>query len=274
MTKKTETRTCVKCSNDYEPEYYDILGAKLLKGKGLCIPCRKIELAEMEAKEKAAEQARIMKARKGARERSGIPFKFMTQDFSTFEKGYQDRALKLCWDYAEKYPVDKRPVGYPSLYLWSTDTWGTGKTHLSCAILHRILDRWEGGESRCPRVVFVSEPDHLREIQATYSFDSEEKKIRESEDDIIRRIISADLVVLDDVGKEPRRDMQFVRKQLFAIVNGRDYAHLPLIITANLSPDGLKNHMDEPPTEASFNRFYAMIRGKYIRMEGKSYRRK
>ena len=271
MTDKTETKQCLKCSNDYEPEYYEFTGLidmRLLKGKGLCAPCRKVALAELEAKEKAAEQARIMGDRRKARDRSGIPPKFMNEDFSTFEKGWQDKAFDLCCDYAEGFPVDERPVGHHSLFTHSDV--GRGKSHLVCAIAHKLFDNWKGGERGCPRIVFVSEPDLFRKIQATYSFDAEEKRMRESEDDIIKGISYCDLLILDDVGKEQRSDPRFVQRTLFAIIDNRYRLQLPMIITANFGVEGLKRHLGD----ASFDRFFEMTKGKFIRMEGKSYRRK
>jgi DNA replication protein DnaC len=268
MTKQTETRQCLKCSNEYEPEYYDLMGSKLLKGQGLCLPCRKIALAELEAKEKVAESARIMGDRKKARVHTGIPLKYLTQDFSTFEKGWQDKAFKLCWEYADGFPVHTRPVGHHSLFLHGEV--GTGKSHLVCAIAHTIFDNWKGGERGCPRVVFVSEPDLFRKIQATYSFDAEEKRVRESEDDIIKGISYCDLLILDDLGKERRDNPAFVQRTLFAIIDNRYRLQLPLIITANFGVEGVTKHLGD----ASFDRFFEMVKGKHTSLIGKSYRRK
>ena len=159
-------------------------------------------------------------------------------------------------------------MGHPSLFIYGD--WGTGKTHLSCAIAHRIFDRWNGGERGCPRVVFVSEPDLFRRIQATYSFNKEEREIRESEDNIIKGISYCDLLILDDVGKERRSDPRFVQRTLFAIVDNRYRLELPMVITANFDVDGLKKHLED----ASFDRFFEMTKGSYVKMDGESYRRK
>jgi len=274
----TETRVCRKCQQPYEAQYWDIGGmlkTKILRGDGYCVTCAKQVYDEEVAKEEAARLAEIAGIRRKRRESSRIPPKFKDSDFSTFEKGWQDNAYQRCWDYAAGFPIDKRPIGYRSLYLWSTESWGTGKTHLASAICHRIYDRWDGkGNKACPRIIFLSEPELFRRIQATYSFTREESQLRESEDDIIKSIVYADLVVLDDVGKEPRKDMQFVRKTLFAIINGRYDQKLPMIITANLKPEQLNKHLDGTG-EASFGRFYdEMCGGKSTRMDGKSYRRK
>lgn len=276
-----EKRNCDQCGNEYEPQYYDVLGSHILVGQGNCPVCNQKEYDAEVAKENAALQASIMATRRKRRQECGIPSKFMNQDFSTFEKGWQDEAYKKCWNYAGSFPVDHRPTGYPSLYLWASGNKenpsgnGTGKSHLSYAIVHRILDRWTGENDRgCLRVICLREQDLFRQIQATYSFTPEEKMMRESEDDIIKSIIYADLVVIDDVGKEVRANSDFVRKILFAIINGRYDQNLPLIITANLAPAQLKVHLDKPPTEASYSRFLEMTKRQSVVMDGRSYRRK
>lgn len=266
----TEPRKCSRCPNEYEPRYYDVLDTHILVGGGLCPDCAQKEYDNEVAKEKATKQSSIMTERRRCREECGIPSKFMNQDFSTFDKGWQDEALNKCWKYAESYPVEARPINYPSLYIYSGSSWGIGKTHLSCAIAHRILNRWKGEDRGCPRVVFISEPDLFRKIQATYNYSAEEKQYRESENDIIKGIISADLIILDDVGKEKRQDPRFVQRTLFAIIDGRYKVSLPIVLTANLNPAQLKRHLED----ASFDRFYEMTKGQAVLMDGESYRRK
>lgn len=274
----TEKRNCNQCGKEYEPKYYTIgdtdmethSAIHILVGQGNCPDCAQKEYDKEVAKEKAEQQASIMGARRKRREECGIPSKFMNHDFSTFEKGWQNEAYKKCVAYSESFPVDRRPIDYPSLYIYSETSWGVGKTHLSCAIAHRIFDRWKGEREVCPRVVFISEPDLFRKIQATFNYSSEEKRYRESEDDIIKSLTWCDLLILDDVGKEKRRDMDFVQRTLFAIIDGRYKASLPMVLTANLYPAELKRHLGS----ASFDRFVEQTKGKAVVMDGKSYRRK
>ena len=94
--------------------------------------------------------------------------------------------------------------------------------------------------------------------------------MRESEDDIIKSIVYADLVVLDDVGKEKRADPRFIQRTIYSIIDGRYKQQLPLILTANLDPNGLKEHLES----ASFDRVWELIEGKSVRMDGQSYRRR
>lgn len=266
----TEFRKCDNCGLEYEPEYYELLETRLLIGQGFCPACRKIKYAEIEAQREATRLAWIAAERRRRRLTCGIPRKFYTQDFSTFEKGWQDKALDVCSKYADAFPLEKRPQGTASLYLYSSDSYGVGKTHLSCAIAHRIIERWNGERDLIPIMYFVSEPDLFRSIQATYSFTSEEKQVRESEDDIIKRLTYADLLILDDVGKERRQDPRFIQRTLFSLIDGRYRLELPMILTANLDPDQLRAHLED----ASFDRLCEMIKGTYVNMNGKSYRRK
>ena len=266
----TETRTCIKCKEEYEPQYREAMGIKMLKGDGHCIKCSQAIWEEAEAKDKAAIEQDIMNRRAKCINHSGIPTKFRSENFETFDKGWQDKALKYCLKYAGDFPLKERPIDYPSLYLWSAKTWGVGKTHLSCAIANVIFKRWTGTEGKgCPRIFFVSEPDFFRQIQATYSFSREEAQTRDSEAKIMSDLTNCDLLLLDDVGKERRFRPDFVQRTLFGLIDGRYKLQLPMILTANLNADGLKAHLGE----ASFDRLCEMIGGKSVCMDGKSYRR-
>lgn len=269
---ESELGICPSCSSANIEFQVWRLGDGTIRKYQNCPDCRALIEAARRSEEETARLVKVSHVRRYMRETCGIPPKFMVEDFSTFKAGWQDKALEVCQSYADDFPLGNAPRGYPSLYLWSTESWGCGKTHLAAAICHRVFDRWTGKKG-CPRIVFLSEPELFRRIQATYSFSREESNVRESEDDIIKSIVGADLLVLDDVGKEPRKDMQFVRRTLFAIINARYNALLPMVVTANLDPGRLKEHLDEPPTEASFNRLWEMTDGRSIRMDGRSYRK-
>ncbi len=261
---------CRRCPEEYEPKYLECLGVRVLIGHGYCPSCALLVYDELEAKERAISEREVNTERYNRIASSGVPPRFLTESLSSFDKGWQDKALAFCQKYADNFPVDKSPVDYPSLYLWSAKSWGVGKTHLSCAIALQIIERWAGAERGCPRISFVSESDLFRQIQATYSFTREEEKMRDSEDDILRRLISCDLLILDDVGKERRANPQFVGRTLFGIIDGRYKRKLPMILTANVNGDGLKAHLGD----ASFDRFFETIHGKSVCMDGLSYRRR
>lgn len=287
----TEPRVCrnPECKKEYQAEIICLMGVRLLRGEGYCSDCAKKELESQEAKELAVKQATITSQRRQWRDTCGIPRKFMLQEFKGFDTQREGcsgltKAYEKCLNYANKFPLDQSYLGYPSLLLVSDSSWGIGKTHLACSIAHNILNRWNGeginwevwnGElfkSSCP-VRFISEPDLFLQIQATYNYSPEEKPYRDSETDIINKLVSVRLLLIDDVGKRRVQDPRFVQRVLFSIIDGRYKAMRPMVVTANLSPEGLKLYLGGGGDEASFDRLWEMVKGKFIKIEGESYRR-
>lgn len=268
---------CIDCPAEFEAEYHRLMSIQLLIGGGRCPECRKIAYAEAERKEKEEAAAEIARRRREARERSGIPALYMNKGFSTWEKGRSkelDSAYKSCVDYADKYPVGTRPIGYRSLYIHSERSWGVGKTLLSCSIGHRLFDKWTG-EGKSPSVKWVSEPELFSRIQASFNYNEEDKRILPNADEIIMSYVRSDLLIMDDVGKEKRQDPRFIQRTLFAIINGRYDNELPMIMTANLTTTQLKEHLGTKGTdEASYDRWMEMTQGTKVQMDGESYRRR
>ena len=64
-----------------------------------------------------------------------------------------------------------------------------------------------------------------------------------------------------------------MQRVLFSIIDGRYKAMRPMVVTANLSPEGLKLYLGGGGDEASFDRLWEMVKGKFIKIEGESYRR-
>jgi DNA replication protein DnaC len=270
----TELRICKNpaCKKEYEATILNLLGARIIWGSGYCPDCAKKVEEEREAKEKLVRESEIMATRRRWRNCCGIPPKFMNEDFSTFKKERQPKVFKVCWDYAEQYQLEK-PRGYKSLLLFSSESWGVGKTHLACAIAHRILDRWNGEDISCP-VLFVSEPDLYMQIQATYNYPPEEKTYRENETDIIKRLTSVRLLFIDDIGKRRVHDPRFVQRIMFSIIDGRYKAMLPMVMTANLNPDRLAEYLGGGQgDEATMDRLVEMSKGKFYQIEGESFRK-
>jgi DNA replication protein DnaC len=289
---------CTDCGIEYTAVHYDMLGVREVDSShGRCKKHQEEFALKAFQEEEAIRLSEVARVRKEWRDKSGIPLKFMTQEFATFDKkvgGNIAKILKVCVDYAEGYPITYREhilstkQSYRSLVLFSTlDMVGIGKTHLVCSIGHRILNRWNGeGLSilevsqtdcrpikwRCSLrnpVQFVSEYELYRNIQGTYNYTLEEKQHMDSETDIINSLVGRDLLILDDIGKEPRKDMDFVQRILFAIIDGRYKSLRPIVLTTNKTPEELNIYLGD----ASFDRLYEMTGGVFQKMTGKSYRR-
>lgn len=96
---------------------------------------------------------------------------------------------------------------------------GTGKTHLAAAIAnHRV--------SRGLPVRFVVVPDLLDHLRSTFGPDS-----TVSYDDLVQRIRTAPVLVLDDLGTQT--STPWAREKLFQIVNHRYNDRLPTVFTSN-----------------------------------------
>jgi hypothetical protein len=283
---------CAECGRDFEGRVW-FMGNIRLKGisTSVCPDCIKKD----EGNQKALFLSTVAAVRLKWRQQSGIPPKFQNQDFDTFicgKNGNTAKIHKTCLEYAKGYPLSHQEYitaqgkAYPSLVLFSIadknvkyDLAGVGKTHLICAIAHRYLDRWKGegmvydGQWKYHRsnpVCFISEYELYRRIQATYSYNPEEKQKLESESDIINSLTHKNLLEIDDIGKEPRKDMDFVQRILFAIIDGRYKTMRPIIMTTNKDPDELARYLGE----ASFDRIFEMTKGVIHQVEGKSYRQK
>lgn len=267
------------------PGAFDNSWTERILGGTRCPPCREKKAEEDRQAEEAAKIAEFAKTRREARNRCGIEPKYQVEDFSTFKldglPGNLKKAYRQAYDYAEKFPIVEMGKGYRSMVLFSEKSWGVGKTHLASAIAHRILDRWTGSPTTCP-VRFISEPELLLQITATYNFTQEEKQYRESESDILNRLIYVPLLIIDDVGKRKVADLRFVQRIHFSIIDGRYKRLKPVVLTANLDSEGLGRYLgginpagpeSYGEDEATLDRLIEMSRGHFTKMDGESYRR-
>ncbi len=98
---------------------------------------------------------------------------------------------------------------------------GSGKTHLAVAALVEIINSGKPG-----RLLFSNFQDLIHEIQA--SFDSDEVP---SKSEILRPLLEADLLVLDELGSQ--KPTTFVQDILYYVINTRYNGELTTIFTTN-----------------------------------------
>jgi DNA replication protein DnaC len=97
---------------------------------------------------------------------------------------------------------------------------GVGKTHLAVAVLKQVI------EKSGARGIFYDTRDLLRLIRSTY-----DPSIQATELDILRPVMFADLLVLDDLGAE--KTSEWVEETMNLIVNTRYNARRLTIFTSN-----------------------------------------
>lgn len=105
---------------------------------------------------------------------------------------------------------------------------GIGKTHIAVSVLRRlVLDKQVRG-------LYYDVRDLLRLIRSTYN-----PVVRTAEMDILRPVMTAELLVLDDLGAE--KPSEWVEETMNLIVNTRYNERLPTIFTTNFEdlPDDI-----------------------------------
>ena len=111
---------------------------------------------------------------------------------------------------------------YPSISagLFLEGQPGVGKTHLAAAVLKQVI------QTTGARGVFYDTRDLLRIIRSTY-----DPSIRTTELEILRPVMQADLLVLDDLGAE--KTSEWVEETMNLIVNTRYNERRLTIFTSN-----------------------------------------
>ena len=153
-----------------------------------------------------------------------IPARYRRCDFENFQVYPNEKltnAVSAVRRFAEAFP--NSPKG-----LCLIGPHGIGKTHLAVAALRTALGRGCEG-------IFYEVSDLLRLIRSTYN-----PVTKTAEMDILQPLVSVQLLVLDDVGKE--KTSEWVEETMTFIVNSRYNNRLTTIFTSN--------YEDNPDIEA------------------------
>ena len=101
---------------------------------------------------------------------------------------------------------------------------GTGKTGLAVGYARKLLEA-----GMVAQVLFVSVPDLLSELRDTYNDENA------SELAIIKRYVEAELLILDDLGAEQGKGLEWIQDRLYQIVGKRHGEMRPTVFTSNYS---------------------------------------
>jgi DNA replication protein DnaC len=156
--------------------------------------------------------------------KSGLGKRFAGRRFETFNVTADTKeAYDACVSFCDTFSEDSKGIRLVGNY-------GCGKTHLTASIIHRLAEQGIGG-------VFVVVPELLRAIRRGYNSPNEDSE------KLVSLTEEAPLLVLDDLGAEKPSD--WVREQLYVIINRRYENMLPTIVTTNCSTQELVDRVGQ-----------------------------
>ena len=174
------------------------------------------------------------------------------QNFVTYPNEKLMGALAHARRFAEAFPAVTKGlclIGPP----------GIGKTHIAVAVLRDVVQRTQ------VRGLFYDVRDLLRVIRSTYN-----PVVRTAEMDILRPVMDAELLVLDDLGAE--KPSEWVEETINLIVNTRYNERRPTIFTTNFV-EGEETDLDSLKVRVGFrlhSRLHEMC--DFLEYEGADYR--
>jgi DNA replication protein DnaC len=134
------------------------------------------------------------------------------ENFTVYNE-HLEKALRYASQLADRFPVVEQ-----GLFLEGLP--GVGKTHLAVAVLSQVI-RTRGAVG-----LFYDTRDLLRLIRSTY-----DPINRTAEMDVLRPVMTADILVLDDLGAE--KTSEWVDETLNLIVNARYSEKRVTVFTSN-----------------------------------------
>jgi len=186
--------------------------------------------------------------RKRLMEETHLSPRFRTRTFERFRPTPDTRrALDLCRRWAAAYPGGPAADGVGIALVGPV---GTGKTHLAAAVVNALVER-----GHYP--LFVSVPDLIARFRAGIESGTAERQLLLAK--------SAEVLVLDDLGAE--RVTDWAAEQLYRLINARYEALQPTIVTTNLEPSELAEHLGE----RAVSRLLEMCR--WVRVDGDDWRK-
>ena len=162
--------------------------------------------------------------------KAGLGKRFLTRNFSNFDKGRSPTAYESCLKYS-KGIIDNVKQGRGLLLYGPV---GTGKTHLVAGIIDyiaRIKKRQFPGN-----IIFITMINLLAELR----FSVQEQGKTES---LIREFQKCSLLIIDDFGTEKETD--WTAETIYKIINYRYEELKPIIITTNSNIKEFFDYFDE-----------------------------
>ena len=232
---------CSKCNTKKQTKV-NILGHEKI------MPCIcHCMAAEYQRKQEEEERREYERRIERYRQSAGFSDKAMMNWTFANDDMMNPRITQIMQKYVEEFPNLKKDG--TGLLLWGSV--GTGKTYAAACIVNALIDKGYP----CMITSFTRLVNNLQSM-------------REGKQEYLDRLNNFPLLVLDDLGVERKSD--YMKEQVFNIIDNRYRMNLPIIVTTNMSIAELKNMTDMDNT-----RIYDRILEKChpVEMNGASRRR-
>jgi DNA replication protein DnaC len=187
---------------------------------------------------------------------SHIPRRYQHCTFDNFLL-YENERLRNAVARARRF-AEQFPAVDQGLFLIGPP--GIGKSHLAAAVLRQVI------LTRGARGLFYDVRDLLKVIRSTY-----DPVVKATEFDVLRPVMAADLLVLDDLGAE--KTSEWVEETLNLIVTTRYNERRPTIFTSNYEEKEDRTDPDSLLARVGFrmhSRLYEMC--EFLEYDGADYR--
>ena len=242
-------RICPDCGEEFEATNLGPATARY------CSKCgEEREGREQERERIAKEQLELARYREMIA-LARIPPKWKETAFDNSNPELNPRAFKVAKRYAEKFNTQS-----PSLIFYSSGN-GMGKTHLVACIANYVL------HEKKVSVLFKKARDLMLDIRRTFS-----DRADMTEADILDRVLSVQLLVLDDVGVDPTS--QWLQATYWTVFDRRLEWQLPVVITTNkpLEAPAGEVSLGDRIGDGAVSRLIELCQGNVIDMTGPDLR--
>jgi DNA replication protein DnaC len=187
--------------------------------------------------------------------RAQIPKIWQEVSFANSDPNLNKAAFKVAKTYAESFTLQSG-----GLVLYSKG-YGTGKTHLAVCIANHVLHHLRRS------VLFKKARDLLLQIRRTFSDRGDE-----TEADILNRVLSVELLALDDVGVD--NPSPWLESTYWTVFDRRLEWGLPLVVTTNypLEVEAGEVSLGDRIGYGALSRLIQLCRGNFIDMTGPDLR--
>ena len=211
--------------------------------------------AEEEEMRRQAEAALVEARYRELVAKAGIPKLWREVTFENSDPNINKGAFKVGRRYAENFNAESGTL------VFYSKGYGCGKTHLAICVGNHVLH-----QIRRP-VLFKKARDLLLDIRRTFS-----ERGSDTEADILERVLSVELLVLDDVGVD--NPSPWLESTYWTIFDRRHDWELPTVVTTNYSLEAEPGEvgLGDRIGYGALSRLTQMCRGNFIDMTGPDLR--